>query len=160
MHMSYELFNPSTAICRKFSRQHWAKALELARIYGWRPMGTRPPSVVDFHSLDADWNGTYLTNDGQAIKAEDALSLALALEKALDDIPDANVEMDWSPKLWAEDDLPDWLSPEEKATIEEGLEGEFFDMMGIHPFEYFAGDEKYYLRQFIRFCKLGSFVVL
>ncbi len=158
--MSYELFNPSTTICRKFSRQHWAKALELARLYGWQPMGTRPPSMVDFRILNADWDGTYLTNDGQVIKAEDALSLAVALEKALDDIPDDNIEMDWNPKFWIEDDLPEWLSPEEKEFIEDGLEDELLDMMGIHPFEYFAGDEKRHLAQFIRFCKLGSFVVL
>ena len=159
-HMTYELFNPPTTISRKFSRQFWAKALELARIYGWKPMGTRPPSTHDFHSLNADWNGTYLTNDGQGIKAEDALSLALAIESALDDIPDDNIEMDWNPKLWIEDDLPEWLSPEEREMIEDGLEEELLDVMGIHPLEYFAGDEKYHLKQFIRFCKLGSFVVL
>jgi len=158
--MTYELFNPSTTICRKFSRQHWAKALELARLYGWRPVGTRSPSTHDFHKLGADWNGTYLTNDGQVIKAEDALSLAVALERSLDDIPDANIEMDWNPRFWVEDELPEWLSPFEKEMIEDGLEDELLDMMGIHPFEYFAGDEKRHLTQFIRFCKLGSFVVL
>jgi hypothetical protein len=158
--MSYELFNPSTEIYRKFSRQHWAKALELARIYGWQPKGTLSPAVHNFHELGADWNGTYLTNDGQMIKADDALSLAVALEKALDDIPDTKIEIDWDPKFWIEDDLPEWLSPAEKELIEEGLEDEFLDIMGIHPFEYFAGDEKYHLTQFIRFCKLGSFVVL
>lgn len=158
--MSYELFNPSTTLCRTLSRQSWAKTLELARIYGWQPQGTRPPSIYDFRCLGADWDGGYLTNDGQMIKAEDALSLAAALEKALDDIPDANTEMDWNPKLWIEDDLPEWLSPEEKVMIEDGLEDEWLDVMGIHPFEYFAGEEKYYLTQFIRFCRLGSFVVM
>lgn len=158
--MSYELFNPSTAIYRKFSRQHWAKALELARLYGWHPMGTRPPLKHDFHKLGADWDGTYLTNDGQMIKAEDALSLANALEKALDDIPDARVEMDWNPKFWIQDDLPEWLSPSEKEMIEEGLEDGLLDITGMHPLEYFAGDEKYHLAQFIRFCKLGRFVIL
>ena len=136
------------------------KALELGRSYGWKPMGTRPPSIHEFYKLGADWDGAYLTNDGQVIKAEDALSLALALEKALDDIPDDSIEMDWNPRFWVEDELPEWLSPEEKAMIEDGLEGERLDMLGIHPFEYFAGEEKYYLTQFIRFCKLGSFVVL
>jgi len=59
-----------------------------------------------------------------------------------------------------EDDLPEWLSPLEKEFIEDGLEDELLDIMGTHPFEYFAGDEKHHLTQFIRFCKLGSFVVL
>ncbi|MCI0554161.1 MAG: hypothetical protein L0287_24690 [Anaerolineae bacterium] len=134
--------------------------MELARLYGWQPMGTQPPSGYDFHELCAEWDGTYLTNDGQMIKAKDALSLANALEKALDDIPDAKAEMAWNPKLWIEDDLPEWLSPEEKEMIEDGLEGELLDVMGMNPIEFFAGDEKYYLKQFIRFCRLGNFIVL
>src|SRR5215207_4315934 len=98
--MSYDLFNPSTTISRKFSTQTWAKALELARVYGWRPMGTRPPLDHDFGKMGADWHGTYLTNDGQVVKAEDAFLLASALEKSLGDIPDANLPMDWNPKFW------------------------------------------------------------
>ena len=157
--MSYELFNPYTAICRKFSRQFWAKALELAELYGWRSMGTEPPSLYDFQQLDADWDGNYLTNDGQMIKAKDALSLAIALEKALNDIPDDKVKMDWDRKFWLDDDLPEWLSPDEKEMIEDGLENELLDIIGIHPLEFFAGAEKYQLKQFVRFCRLGSFVV-
>jgi hypothetical protein len=154
--MSYELFNQSTRLSKKVSRQSWAKILELAKMYGWRPMATHPPSI----HVRAEWDGTYSTSDGQTVKAEDALSLAVALEKSLDDIPDANVEMDWNPKFWIEDDLPEWLSPVEKAMIEEGLEDERLDIMGIHPFEYFAGDEKRHLTRFIRFCRLGSFIIL
>lgn len=158
--MSYELFNPSMSISRKISRQSWAKALELARLHGWRPKGTYPPSNYDFHSLNADWHGTYLTNESQTVRAEDALSLANMLEKSLDDIPDVNVEMDWNPKFWLEDELPEWLSPEEKGLIEEGLEDELLDIVGIHPFEFFAGDEKQHLTEFIRFFRLGSFMIL
>src|SRR4026207_186588 len=100
--MSYELFNQSTELCRRFSRQSWAKALELAQFYGWKPMGTRPPSVHDFHRLNADWSGTYLTNDGQTVKTEDAKALAHALHKALDDIPDVKIELHWNLKEWFE----------------------------------------------------------
>jgi hypothetical protein len=158
--MSYELFNQATEISRKISRQSWVKALELARLYGWQPKGTHPPSIYDFHSLNADWHGTYLTNESQMVRAEDALSLAETLEKALDDIPDANTEMDWNPKFWIEDEFPEWLSPEEKAFIEDGLEDELLDIVGIHPFEFFAGDEKRTLTGFIRFFRLGSFIIL
>lgn len=158
--MPYELFNTKTTISRKISRQFWVKALELARMYGWRPMGTLPPSQHDLQRLNAEWDGTYLTNEGQRVVAEDALSLAEALRKSLDDIPDFNREMDWNPKYWVDDDLPEWLSPEERETIEEGLEAESQDIIGIHPFEYFAGDEKRRLLQFIRFCRLGSFTIL
>lgn len=157
--MSYDLFSQSTAISRKLSRQSWAKILELARLYGWRPLGTQPPSVYDFHKLGADWDGSYLTNDGQTVKTEDALALAAALEQSLDDIPDFNIGMDWTSTYWMEDELPEWLSPDERVIIEEGLEGELLDIMGIHPFEFFAGDEKRDLIMFIRFCRLGSFII-
>jgi len=66
--MSYELVNQSTEICRTFSKQFWAKALELAGLYGWRPMGTHPPSIHDFYQLGAEWDGRYLTNDGQVVR--------------------------------------------------------------------------------------------
>lgn len=62
-------------------------------LYGWKPMGTHPAPRIEVWGLDAeDWDGTYLTNDGQIVIAEDALSLAIALEKSLDDIPDFNIE--------------------------------------------------------------------
>jgi len=123
-------------------------------------MGTKPPSMINFHNLGADWSGTYWTNDGQIVKTEDAKSLAQALQKSLDDIPDANIEMDWNAKYWFEDDLPEWLSPDEKAIIEEGLNDDLLDIIGMHPFEYFAGDQKRHLIELIRFCRLGSFMIL
>ena len=158
--MSYELINQSTEVCRTFSRQFWTKALELARRYGWQSKGTRPPPGLNFYELNADWHGTYLTNDGQTVKTEDAFALAHALHKALDDIPDVMIEQDWNPKYWFENDLPEWLSPAEQALIEEGLNDDLLDIMGIHPFEYFAGDQKRDLTEFIRFCRLGSFMIL
>lgn len=157
--MSYELVNQSTAICRTFSRQSWAKALELARSYGWRPMGTRPPYAYDFYKLNTEWDGRYLTNDGQIVRAEDAYSLAAALERSLNDIPNTNIKIEWNPELWMEDDLPEWLSPDERAIIEEGLQDGLLDTMGTHPCEFFAGNEKQYLIEFIRFCRLGSFKI-
>ena len=157
--MSYELVSHSTILCRTFSRQFWAKALELAQIYGWEPVGTRPPSRIDFYQLNAEWYGRYYTNDGQSVKAEDAYALAAALQRSLNDIPDTDAEVDWNAGLW-EDDLPEWLSPEERAFIEEELQDGLLDVMNIHPLQYFAGDEKKYLKDFIRFCRLGSFEIL
>ena len=158
--MSYEFVNQSTEICRKFSRQSWTKALQLAQLYGWRPMGTRQPPHLDFHKLNAEWDGRYLTNDGQIVRAEDALFLAASLEEALKGISDVNIQTDWNSEILWEDDLPEWLSPEEKAIIEEELEDGLLDVMGIHPLEFFAGDEKQYLKQLIRFCRSGSFEIL
>lgn len=156
--MSYELLNQTTEVCRTFSKQFWAKALELARVYGWQPKGTQPPASLDLYGLNTDWLGTYLTNDGQIVKAEDANLLAAALEKALDDIADSNPKMKWDAELWVED-LPEWLSPEERAMIEEELEDGLLDILGVEPLEFFAGDEKRHLKAFIRFCRLGSFEI-
>jgi hypothetical protein len=158
--MSYELINQSTIVQRTFSRQFWSKALELAGLYGWKPMGTRPPVHLDFHQLEAEWHGGYLTNDGQLVHAEDARSLAAALEKSLDDLPNDNLPMDWQSLLQQEDDLPEWLSPEERDMIEEELQDGLLDILGISPLDYFAGDEKRHLKEFIRFCRLGSFEIL
>ena len=158
--MSYELVNQATEVCRTFSKQFWAKALELALSYGWQPKGTRPPAYLDLYELNVEWLGTYLTNDGQIVRAEDAFLLAGALEKALDHISDTNPKMQWDPALWIEDDLPEWLSPEERIMIEDELQDSLLDMMGVNPLEFFAGDEKRHLKQFIRFCRLGSFEIL
>ena len=120
---------------------------------------TQPPKQPEIHDIKNLWDGTYLTNDGQIVLEGDAKSLAAALEKALDDLPDINSEMDWHPRNWHEDDLPEWLSPDEKAMIEDGLEEHSKEVMKAHPFEFFAGDEKQNLVGLIRFCKLGSFSI-
>jgi len=99
--------------------------------YGWQPMGTRVPSITELHGLNLeDWDGTYLTNDGQIVLSEDALRLGMALERSLDDIPDFNLE------VYAA------------------------DLSKVNPFEYFAGEEKRHLVDFIKFCRLGSFIIL
>jgi hypothetical protein len=158
--MSYKLVNQSTEICRTFSRQFWAKALELAGLYGWQPKGTRPPALLDLYELNTEWLGTYLTNDGQIVRAEDAFLVAAALEKALDHILDTNLKIMWDAQLWVEDELPEWLTPEEREMIEDELQDGLLDIMGVNPLEYFAGDEKNHLKEFIRFCRLGSFKIL
>ncbi len=153
--MSYKFYNSSTAISRTYSKQFWAKTLELAQLYGWQPRGTRLPA------LDCmGWLGSYSTNDGQTLLPEDAFLLACALEKALPDIPETNPKFDWNPQLWVDDDLPEWLSPEEKEYVEEELQDGLLDVKGTSPLQFFAGDEKQSLKHFVRFCKLGSFAIL
>ena len=120
-------------------------------------MGTRPPTHIDFYTLNAEWDGGYLTNDGQTVQAEDAASLASALELSLEEIPDVNPPVDWGSYFALDDDLPDWLSPEEKEMIEEGLHDGLLDILGTDPLVFFAGGEKQRLKDFIRFCRLGSF---
>ena len=120
---AYELQTPnqSIAIGRTLSRQTWAKALELALLYGWQPKGTEPPDL-DFFQLNAEWDGRYYTNDGQAVKREDAFLLAAALEKALKDIPNENPKIYWNSQFWLDDGLPEELTPEERAFVEDGMD--------------------------------------
>ena len=129
--MIYHLSSQTAISRQKFTRESWTRVLSLGMFYGWQPMGTRVPSMTEIQGFHAEsWDGTYLTNDGQIVVTEDALSLGLALEKALDDIPDFNLDYD------------------------------YLDPAKIHPFEYFAGDEKRQLIDFIKFCRLGSFLIL
>lgn len=129
--MIYHLSSQLAISRQKFSKESWTRTLSLAMFYGWQPMGTRVPSITELHGLNfEDWDGTYLTNDGQIVVLEDALRLGMALEKSLDDIPDFNLEV-YPP-----------------------------DLTKVTPFEYFAGDEKQQLADFIKFCRLGSFIIL
>ncbi|MGE5374026.1 MAG: hypothetical protein ACM3XO_03140 [Bacteroidota bacterium] len=158
--MSYDLCSPSTGLCLTFSRQFLFKALELAELYGWQPRRTQPPASIDFCALGADWHGSYLTNDGQTVMASDARWLAAALERSLIDIPDTGPQIDWDPERWVEDDLPEWLSPQEITIMEDEIQEGCLDLLRLHPLEHFAGAEKAGLIRFIRFCRLGSFEIL
>jgi len=129
--MIYHLSSQSAIARQKFSRESWTRVLSLGMFYGWQPLGTRVPSITELHGLlDEYWDGTYLTNDGQIVVTEDALRLGVALEKALDDIPDFNFKV---------------------YPLDPGK---------VNLFEYFAGDKKRHLADFIKFCRLGSFLIL
>ncbi|HET6821448.1 MAG TPA: hypothetical protein VFH34_02305 [Anaerolineales bacterium] len=129
--MIYHLSSQTAISRQKFSRESWVKVLSLALFYGWQPMGTRVPSMTEIHGFHTEhWDGSYLTNDGQIVARADALALGRALERSLDDIPDFNLDV-----------YP-------------------LDLDKVTPFAYFAGDEKQQLVEFIKFCRLGSFLIL
>lgn len=165
MTMNYQLSNQYTRALQSLSKEAWSRLLSLALFYGWQPMGTLPPFIHNLREpAYGDWDGTYLRAEGQTVREEDALALAIALRLSLDDIPDANPERD----LTLEDDLPEWLSPAEKTMMCDGLEDTDFQEhldeheqtpLGILPFEFFAGDGKQNLVDFIHFGMLGEFVI-
>ena len=129
--MIYHLSSQSAISRQKFSKQSWVRVLSLGMFYGWQPIGTRVPSMTEIHGFHTEyWDGTYLTNDGQIVVRADALALGRALAKSLDDIPDFNLDI-YVP-----------------------------DLNRVTPFEFFAGDEKQQLADFIKFCNLGSFLIL
>lgn len=156
MSMNYQLSNQSTRALQSLSKDAWSRILSLALFYGWQPMGTLPPFIQALRGTpQAAWDGTYLRAEGQTVCAEDALMLAIALRMSLDDIPDINPDED----IFLEDDLPDWLSPAEKAMLHDGLD-EYENMsLGVLPFEFFAGDAKENLVEIIHFCMSGEFVI-
>ena len=144
---------------QKLSKESWSRILSLGRFYGWQPMGTLPPYVQNLrkpaYEAENVWDGNYFRNEGQIVRAEDALLLAMALELSLDDIPDENLE-----RGAPQDDLPEWLSPAERTMIHDGLDDQGDKPLGILSFEYFAGEGKQNLAEFIRFCTLGEFIIL
>src|SRR5215210_1255397 len=79
-----------------FQHFSWARILCLAVDYGWEPMGTIRPSYLDDPDFgyydDEPWDGNYSSNDQQSVRAEDANALADALEKAMDDVSDQEIE--------------------------------------------------------------------
>ncbi len=156
MTITYQLSNQSTRALQSLSRDAWSRVLSLGMFYGWHPMGTLPPFIQNLRGAPQEaWDGTYVRAEGQTVRSEDALMLAIALRMSLDDIPDVNPDRD----LILEDDLPDWLSPAEKAMLLDGLE-EYDDLsLGVLPFEFFAGDAKQNLVDLIHFCMLGEFVI-
>ena len=160
MTMRYQLSNQSTRRLQSLSRDTWSRALSLGMFYGWHPMGTLPPLVHKLRETPhGTWDGTYERAEGQTVQARDALMLAIALRMSLDDIPDCNLDRD----LILEDDLPEWLSPDEKAMLNDGLEDYIDELdelpLEVLPFEFFAGDAKQNLVDLIHFCMLGEFVI-
>src|SRR5215468_10752685 len=55
----------------------------LARSYGWKAAGTRPPTRIRYWFRG--WDGAYHWNEGQSVTREDAAALADALERNLVD---------------------------------------------------------------------------
>lgn len=64
----------------RWSTSAWYDLLELAKEFGWVPIGTGPPPGV----LKADWrDGPYDSNSGQRFYARDSREFADALDRAI-----------------------------------------------------------------------------
>jgi hypothetical protein len=145
----------------RFNNTNWRHVLLLAHRYGWVPAGTEPPNftvlapngTVDegmteqFCHSNGDWDGTYFTNDCQWVTDEDAANIAQALERALEDIPDED-------------------------TVDVLAESQSFDLGGIEvsgidtelekhltPLDWFSGEYKQMVRDFIAYCRVGGFSI-
>ena len=147
----------------RFSNTSWRKMLELAYEYGWKPAGTERGQWVDPETGELDeqmcpdpdeWDGNYFTNAFQWVTEEDAAHIADALEKALDDIPDFDTGEKWV--THGPTNLP--TDPVERSLVEEG-----FAVSGpngsLSPLEYFSGEDKQLVRDFIAYCRAGTFYI-
>ena len=142
----------------RISHESWCKVLELAYQYGWKPQGTEPPQWCDADGepckqlyWDPDeWNGSYFTNDHQWVARQDAANIADALERALDDIPDFATDEKWV-------ELPP-SDPLVGALVEQGLEV-FGHDPSLSPVDFFSGEGKQHVNDFIKFCRAGGFYI-
>jgi hypothetical protein len=87
-----------------------------------------------------DWDGGYFTNDDQRVTTEDAAALADALERALPDVPRHEAMAHKTVEL------PGGLRVM-KADADES------------PLEWFSGEGRDQLVEFIRYCRAGEFVI-
>jgi len=144
----------------RFTNTSWSKILELAYEYGWKPQGTEPGEWYDENGeLDKqlspnpdEWDGTYFSNDYQLVTDEDAANIADALQRALDDIPD--FDTDEKRVEYGPGELP--TSQVERSFVEQGLVINVPNA-SLSPVEYFSGEAKQMVRDFIRFCQAGGF---
>lgn len=99
----------------------WARAYAFAIEGGWNPQGTLPPKHLS-ENEKAEWSGTYDSTDNQIMTAEDALAMAIALEKMLKTLGDPGAKAERGPALWGGYDQPrDYFSPEGKRKMLEAL---------------------------------------
>jgi hypothetical protein len=119
----------------RFTRTGWTYFLNLAMQYGWVPNRTRKPKGF---GLFKKWPGNYDTTEGQRVLADDAINLAMALEKALShpSLHDKALE----------------LARGLTAAIEEAIERPL-------GYEISSDIEHEFVRGFIEFCRQGAFEI-
>ncbi len=129
----------------------WSHACHLGVKYGWKPTGTKKPTIpLDTGEMteqewnEWNWDGDYSVNEGQYVSAGDARSWADALERALPDIPNHKTR---PVEHVTFDDTRVPVIP----AVEEGK---------WTAFDYYSGTNKEGLKAFITFCRGGEFRVL
>jgi hypothetical protein len=136
--MAMDLFSEIEGWFR-FDVSEWKRLLELARGHGWEPMGTESPDLEPDFSPRKDWDGSYFSNDYQTVTAEDARNLADALERAIADLPNRHAK-----------------DAEEKSS--KGAP----EATGVSasPNQWLSDQaERKRIREFIRYCRAGEFVI-
>jgi hypothetical protein len=124
-----------------FTVSCWVNVLKLAMLFGWKPAGTR---LYDEDGLpELDWCGSYCSNGYQEVTEDDARRLADALERSLPDIPNEEAMADRLVKV-----VCDGV---EVYGIPDGVR--------YSPLEFWSGGGKQKVREFVAYCRAGSFVI-
>jgi hypothetical protein len=148
----------------------WGEVLRLAQQYGWEPAGTEAPDVqvrdekgnidremtAQYTWAPDDWDAAnYFTNDFQRVTDQDAASIADALERGLDDIPDFDTGE--KTREYTPDDPP--AHPTIRALVEAGMGPVIGPDDSLSPAEFFSGHGKQKVKDFVAFCRAGGFLI-
>ena len=147
--------------CFTLNYQTWWAFIMLAVGCGWEPTGTGPPRGVPAKN----WPGEYLANDGQLLYARDARHLADTLEKVIAAPSFSSLHLDgsrisrWLHSRAGQQDLRVYQSFEKVVCLlyasGSGKKKRYASNRS-HP--WFLGiDAKSCLRDFVKFCRGGSF---
>ena len=131
----------------------WRNVLKMALDTGWEPAGT---SI----GPETEWCGTYFTNEGQLVTADDAKSIAVALTKAVSFVPDIEQEqrhkniISLGPGESMDDAVNEIVSQMSQMSQMSHMNDD------EDPYARFSGlAGKQRLKDFIRFCESGGFVI-
>ncbi len=102
---------------------------------------------------DLDWGGGYESNYHQRVTDEDAASLAAAFERALPELRDYNVTENKLRPIRALEQHP-------FKALPDVMDIQYFGPApDADPIEWFSGDNKQKIVEFIAFCKAGGFTI-
>ena len=147
----------------RFSYGSWRMMLRLAHKYGWKPMGTEPgqwgnagagESNAQPSSHPDRWDGTYFSNDCQWLTYDDAVRIADALERALDDMPSSDTDEQLMQHVPTESS--------DEQTVERMVEHGctiYGSHEGLRPGGFVSSEVKQEIRNFVAFCRAGGFYI-
>jgi len=124
----------------------WNDILELAERYGWRPTRTGPPRRMKA----GEWCGSYYSSDGQRFYSRDAAALADALTRFLAGEPPVSETPAANPDRDRLRGLVSGMS--RQLGVAPNVTG------GVPAASWLSSKVgRQYLRDFVEFCRRGSF---
>ena len=156
--MGYDLTNSSDD-AHQWKSIGWWYLLNLARHCGWKPAGTAPSDECEDPQ---SWDGNYFHNDGQVVTAPDASALADSLEQLLSNPAREQVAATVGQRM--DDAINDQrITPAASSPDIDNFPLDFvrqmftrFKQQSVGTWQFDARSDQY-LRDFIAFCRKGSF---